>query len=65
MEQVLDAYKQPYDPKYPVVCMDESPKQLIEVRKGTVAMKPGKEKRQDSDYIRKWHGQHLYGRGTA
>lgn len=29
MEMVLDVYKQPYDPLYPVVCMDESPKQLI------------------------------------
>lgn len=54
MEQVLDVYKQPYDPKYPVVCMDESPKQLIEVRNGIVAMKPGKERRRDCDYIR--HG---------
>jgi hypothetical protein len=54
MEQVLDVYKLPYDEQYPVVCMDESPKQLVEVRNGTVAMKPGKEKRQDCDYIR--HG---------
>lgn len=30
MEQVLDLYEQPYDPDYPVVCLDESPKQLIE-----------------------------------
>ena len=29
MEKVLDVYKQPYDPLYPVICMDESPKQLI------------------------------------
>ena len=54
MEQVLDVYKQPYDPAYPVVCMDESPKQLIEIHHGSIAMKPGKEKRQDYDYIR--HG---------
>ena len=27
--QVLDIYKRPYDAKYPVVCMDESPQQLI------------------------------------
>lgn len=54
MEQVLDVYKEPYDENFPVVCMDESPKQLIEVRNGTVAMKPGKEKRRDCDYIR--HG---------
>ena len=29
MENVLDIYKKPYDPLNPVVCMDESPKQLI------------------------------------
>ena len=29
MENVLDVYKRPYDEKHPVVCMDESPKQLI------------------------------------
>ena len=29
MEMVLDVYKQPYNPEFPVVCMDESPKQLI------------------------------------
>ena len=30
MEQVLDLYEQPYDADYPVVCLDESPKKLIE-----------------------------------
>jgi len=29
MAMVLDVYKRPLDPRYPVVCMDESPKQLI------------------------------------
>ena len=29
MEMVLDVYKRPLDPIYPVVCMDESPKQLM------------------------------------
>jgi transposase len=34
MEQVLDVYKRPYDPGHPVICLDESPKQLVsEVRK--------------------------------
>lgn len=34
MEQVLDVYKRPYNPLYPVVCLDESPNQLIgETRK--------------------------------
>jgi hypothetical protein len=29
MEDVLDVYQRPYDPDFPVVCMDESTKQLI------------------------------------
>jgi hypothetical protein len=33
MEDVLELYRLPYDPEYPVVCMDEASKQLIgEVR---------------------------------
>ena len=51
MEQVLDVYKRPYDKDFPVVCMDESSKQLIE----TVweeKMEQGKEKRVDYEYIR-------------
>jgi len=51
MEHVLDVYKQPYDEKYPVVCMDESPKQLIE-EKGSTAMIPGQDARIDYEYIR-------------
>ena len=52
MEKVLDVYKRPYDEKKPVVCMDESPKQLIgETRTGT-PMDPGKEKRVDYEYSR-------------
>ena len=31
MERVLDVYKLPYNEDYPVVCMDESPKQLTQV----------------------------------
>jgi len=53
MEHVLDVYKLPYDEDYPVVCMDESPKQLIEEIASTV-MKPGQEARVDYEYIR--HG---------
>lgn len=40
MEEVLDVYERPYDPAFPVVCLDESPKQLIsEIRKGFVDSK--------------------------
>lgn len=30
MEDVLDVYELPYDPMYPVVCMDEKPYQLLD-----------------------------------
>ena len=40
MEQVLDVSKLAYDKDYPVVCMDESPKQLIEEVAST-PMQPG------------------------
>ena len=53
MEHVLDVYKLPYDERQPVVCMDESPKQLIE-EKASTTMIPGQEARIDYEYIR--HG---------
>ena len=52
MEQVLDVYKRPYDKDYPVVCMDESPKQLIKQTKVPIPIKPGREKRIDFEYER-------------
>jgi hypothetical protein len=52
MEQVLDVYKMPYDPDFPVVCMDESPKQLIREIRSPVSMKPGRDKKVDFEYER-------------
>ncbi len=52
MERVLDVYKRPYDKDYPVVCMDESPKQLIGEGRPATAMKPGQEARVDYEYVR-------------
>jgi hypothetical protein len=53
MERVLDTYKLPYDEDCPVICMDESPKQLIEEVAST-PMGPGREAKLDYEYIR--HG---------
>jgi hypothetical protein len=53
MEQVLDVYKRPYNADYPIVCMDESPEQLVETVQQQ-AMEPGKPARIDYEYIR--HG---------
>lgn len=44
MERV-DVYKKPYDAECPVICMDESPKQLIEEDRTAQTMKPGQEAR--------------------
>ena len=52
MEQVLDVYKRPYDAKHPVVCMDESPKQLIGEGRPSLKMKQGQEARVDYEYVR-------------
>lgn len=52
MEMVLDVYKRPYDPRFPVVCMDESPKQLIEETKVPIAASPGNAAKYDYEYKR-------------
>jgi len=52
MEKVLDVYKRPYNESNPVVCMDESPKQMIrEVRPG-LTMNKGRDARVDYEYER-------------
>ena len=42
----------PYSKTYPVVCMDESPKQLIKQTRIPIARKPGSDTRQDYEYER-------------
>jgi len=52
MEMVLDVYKRPLDLRYPVVCMDESPKQLISETKVPVPVSSGRPARYDYEYKR-------------
>jgi len=52
MELVLDVYKRPYNKRFPVVCMDESPRQLIDEMKIPVPCAPGYPARQDYEYKR-------------
>jgi hypothetical protein len=52
MEMVLDVYKRPFDPRYPVVCMDESPKQLIAETRISIPASPGQSARYDYEYRR-------------
>jgi len=52
MEDVLDIYERPYDPQFPVVCMDEQPVQLIGETRLLLPMKPGHPERYDYEYRR-------------
>jgi hypothetical protein len=52
MEQVLDVYKRPFDPLRPVVCMDESPRQLIRETRLPLPAGPGVLARFDYEYER-------------
>ena len=52
MEQVLDVYKRPYDKHFPIVCMDESPKQMIKETRIPIPMKPGSDTKVDFEYER-------------
>jgi hypothetical protein len=52
MEMVLDVYKRPYDKRNPVVCMDESPKQLIAETKTPIPASPGQPAKNDYEYKR-------------
>lgn len=52
MEDTLDVYKKPYDPSYPVVCMDESSKQLTKEVRPPIKVKEGRVERYDTEYER-------------
>lgn len=49
----MEVYHMPYDPCYPVVCMDESCKQLVGEVQEPISCKPGQPKRIDDEYVRK------------
>ena len=52
MEDVLDVYMRPYNPEYPLVCMDEMPKQLLGDMHDPVEAEPGQPQREDFTYTR-------------
>jgi hypothetical protein len=54
MEDVLEVYRLPHDPRYPVVCMDESSKQLVGEVGAPIPMAPGHAQIVDHEYVR--HG---------
>ena len=54
MEDVLEVYQRPFDPKRPLVCMDEISKQLLADSRPPLPMQPGQPERYDYEYVR--HG---------
>jgi hypothetical protein len=52
MEDVLSVYTRPRDPDRPVVCLDETSKQLVAETRSPVAMRPGLPARVDYEYTR-------------
>ena len=52
MEDVLEVYHRPHDPKRPVVCVDETFKQLIGETREPLPMRPGVVERYDHVYVR-------------
>jgi hypothetical protein len=52
MEDVLDLYHQPHDPRYPLVCFDETSKQLVAEMHCPIPAAPGRPERYDYEYHR-------------
>ena len=52
MEHLLDVYKRPYDPRNPLVCMDETPRQLIKETRTPIPGAKGRPERHDYEYER-------------
>jgi len=52
MEDILELYKRPYDEKFPLVCMDEQPVQLVKETRMPLPVRPGEPRRYDDHYER-------------
>ncbi len=52
MEEVLDLYEKPYDSHHPLICMDETSKQLVRDAQPALPAQPGQVARQDYEYER-------------
>jgi hypothetical protein len=52
MEEVLDVYHRPSDPRFPQVCMDETSKQLVGETRTPLPAQPGRPARIDYEYVR-------------
>ena len=58
MEDVLDLYTEPYDPKRPVVCFDETSTELLADTRPPLLAQPGRSARQDYEYRREGGSAH-------
>ena len=71
MERVLKVYRRPYDPRHPVVCMDEMSKKLVAEVREKLPVRPGSPEKYDAHYLRRgactvWmFGEPLSGWGTV
>lgn len=52
MEDVLDVYQRPFDPRFPLVCFDETPVQLVRETRKAIPMQVGQPERWDYEYHR-------------
>ena len=52
MEDILDLYERPYDARFPVVCMDEQPVQLIDEARIALPIRSGQAEKYDYEYRR-------------
>lgn len=53
MEGVLDVYARPLDERFPVICMDEKPYQLLDEVRDPLPAAPGRAARHDNEYVRR------------
>lgn len=54
MLDVLEVYERPYNPRFPVVCLDENSKPLLRDARATLRVRKGKPGRADYEYERHW-----------
>lgn len=52
MYNILDLYEEDYDPKYPLICIDEKPKKLLGDKRIPIPMKHGRSEKYDYEYVR-------------
>lgn len=52
MEDVLEVYQRPADPRWPLICFDETPVQLVSETRQPIPAQPGQPERYDYEYRR-------------